>query len=449
MNSKKCELIDRITLYSKILESSDKDSFLEVCHGPEIIEKPIIAEACVDDKILNLTNQFGTFTIAPTTIISEKDYYESEWETVTNKSYNKKKHSEPIYDDFIANAETNIIAKINSKKYAKKILFDNEYTEQLCDLLVKYKLESLIAGSYGLACLHPNATYKPNDIDLYVKNIDSDKISTMDKIITTICGTKLKFIVVRTQLTVTWLLYDPKTNRLCTKIQINLLYINSWSEYFNICHSNIVCCGYEVLYDRFIYLKGRWEKLFTNKVHYFSDILNIDNRRTLDNAVVKYCERGFDCAPLYVENDVPENPLNFSGSQKNKLITSESELIVNHIIQTYVNLENIKFSNSGLSMYNDKNKVLMVDLWKLTDPLESEKHEHIRNFTNFVESIEFDSNKSDDVCPILLTYENVWFKNIKCMHKMSIKTYLTIIKNDGVSWCPLCRVHFVPDLLIE
>jgi len=79
------------------------------------------------------------------------------------------------------------------------------------------------------------------------------------------------------------------------KIQLNLFSVKSWSQVFLVYHTDLVCIGYEVLTNKFIYMKNRFENILTKQVHYFSNIFNFDSGCSLQEACLKYISRGFNC----------------------------------------------------------------------------------------------------------------------------------------------------------
>ena len=51
------------------------------------------------------------------------------------------------------------------------------------DVLKSLQLDILIGGSMGLSCVYKNANFIPNDLDIYVKNIDKNKIGLIENAI--------------------------------------------------------------------------------------------------------------------------------------------------------------------------------------------------------------------------------------------------------------------------
>lgn len=83
--------------------------------------------------------------------------------------------------------------------------------------------------------------------------------------------------------------------------------LNSWSDIFVSCHSDLVCVGYDVLRDEFLYLNGRWENILNDTpgyTHFFTNILSCDSKKTLKLAVKKYRKRGFNCDYVYITHNL-------------------------------------------------------------------------------------------------------------------------------------------------
>jgi hypothetical protein len=328
MNSGKREILDRISLYEKIKNSDDKESFLTNC-------------------------------------------------------YNLFENSHEFMRSF---------------EGSKKILFYGLYTEKLCQQIKDKNLECLIAGSSGLACLYSKCNFVPNDIDIYVKNINKEKVVALDNIIRNIIGDKYIILLVRNQITLTWLVFneiDKNSNGaqvVRCKIQLNLLNIESWSELFSTYHSNIICCGYDILDDSFVCLNDRWKKLFTNDVHYFTNILNVDNASTLDHAIKKYTNRGFECDSIHVIN---KNKIDISVSDSSGMYDCEGEFknYMDYLNFVYRDSYNVRFSYNCEHLYTESITISIMDLWKLTDQFEIKNNKEIYYFLGIPRSLD----KYDDV----------------------------------------------------
>jgi len=84
------------------------------------------------------------------------------------------------------------------------------------------------------------------------------------------------------------------------KIQLNLFRIVSWAQIFLVYHTDLVCIGYEVLTNKFIYMKGRFDNIIRKNIHYFSNIFNFDSGISLHLACDKYIRRGFSCQMIFL-----------------------------------------------------------------------------------------------------------------------------------------------------
>ena len=159
-------------------------------------------------------------------------------------------------------------------------------------------LDALIGGSIGLACVYREATFRPNDIDLYIKEINLDKLQLVEDLIYATYRFS-HIVVVRNSITMSW--YIEMDHEILT-IQANLFHINSWAEVFVTYHADLTCIGYEVKTRRFMYMNERWERTLTEPVHSFSNILSFDSLETLSIAASKYQTRGFQCSVYHPEN---------------------------------------------------------------------------------------------------------------------------------------------------
>jgi hypothetical protein len=219
--------------------------------------------------------------------------------------------------------------KLNSTTSAETKLFGfkDGYYGHLISLLKDANLDCLIAGSAGLAATFGNIEWVPNDIDLYVKNINYDTILKINNVIKksvsfyspctnhiieengsfyspctnhiieengsfySPCTTHV--IIVRKSLTINWVIFGHGQTVLVT-IQLNLLNIRSWADLFICYHTDHVCIGYEIKSNGFIYLRERWIRYLTNKFSqyprsvYYCNLFNLDTPHTLYKACLKY-----------------------------------------------------------------------------------------------------------------------------------------------------------------
>jgi hypothetical protein len=169
-------------------------------------------------------------------------------------------------------------------------------------------LHVLIGGSSPLRFLCSWAEYRPSDIDIYTKQINRDKVLLIDRAIRLAYpGTDI--VLVRTSLTLSWMIWNLKQGIIIETIQLSLMRIEtSWSELFVVIHSDFLCLAFELSELRFIYMKGRFEHCVTayqeQSTAYFCNIFNCDTKLTLERASQKYGHRGFLSEMLYIEEAV-------------------------------------------------------------------------------------------------------------------------------------------------
>ena len=241
----------------------------------------------------------------------------------------------------------NAIERLNSKKFIK--LFIEE--------LKINKIDCLIGGSYGLFCTFKYTRFDPNDIDLYLKNINRGKLLCIENILKKILPTE-KMIVWRKPLTMNWH-FENFIN-----VQINLMDINQWSEVFITYHSDLTCIGYEVLTSQFLYLENRFENILINKSHEFCNILNLDNKTNLYDAYDKYQDRGFKTLLLNedtisIQKKVKNlysiiETFSLSGAFSNPIESNKFEDFLLEILFTnYIKNNKIYYSTSVFDLYDN------------------------------------------------------------------------------------------------
>lgn len=200
-----------------------------------------------------------------------------------------------------------------------------------------HELDILIGGSTPLSVVYKKSEFYPSDMDIYIKQINHDKIIILDRIIQQTISTlkhPCQYIIIRKPLTMTWVIYHAQSHTVLHKIQLCLFYMNIWSEMFTVCHSDIVSTGYDIMAQQFVLFYPRWKRLlkcmngydiengitiestksissilsFSSRLRayrsyststnthliYFSNFLNLDTGDTLAYAGEKYHDRGFD-----------------------------------------------------------------------------------------------------------------------------------------------------------
>jgi len=191
---------------------------------------------------------------------------------------------------------------------AHTYLYSNKIIKDLCNGIKTYKLPILIAGSVAMRAMYNGKIdIIPADIDLYIKQINYNKIKVLDTIIRSIFDSLEYCIIIRSPITLNWLICNKKQNTVYQQIQLNLMNIQiSWAEYFITCHSSIVCAGYDILKNQFVYLENGWEDILQEgKTHFFTNLLNCDSKTSLLKAINKYNQRGFTCIAAHLDTINP------------------------------------------------------------------------------------------------------------------------------------------------
>jgi hypothetical protein len=192
---------------------------------------------------------------------------------------------------------------------AHAYLFSNKIIKELCCGIKTNKLPILIGGSVAMRAMYNSKVdIIPADIDLYMKRINYCKVETLNTIIRSMFDPlDYYIIIIRSPITLNWLICNKKSNMLIQQIQLNLMNIQtSWAEYFITCHSSIVCAGYDIVENKFVYLENAWEDIIEeDKTQYFTNLLNCDSKTSLLKAIDKYNQRGFKCAAVHLDTIDP------------------------------------------------------------------------------------------------------------------------------------------------
>lgn len=348
--SKKDYLIKRITLYNKVKESPT--------HGEELLKstKDLAVHTCIRQHDLAKNILFGSINT-----IDNHKY------ALSSRSLNK-----------IANSKINIFLQ-NLKTSG---------------------VDTLVAGSRALLAVYKNTFFEPGDLDLLIKNVDISDLEIVENIIKSV-WTDHHILVIRGPLVITWMIYDDH-RVFKMEIQVVILNIKSWAQYFVTNHGDMCAVGYDLQKDDFVYMSRRFETILiqTNKV-YCSDILNFDSKKSLDNAVEKYRGRGFNTEAIYVGSTIPgySEPLNNGeieqtpyghlvseaglevkgfGMLKNSVtispsrrkgvtVPSEKQVIEKIIHDKYGGIRNICFSNTVVDLFPDIETPNILDLYKIKE----------------------------------------------------------------------------------
>jgi len=188
---------------------------------------------------------------------------------------------------------------LNSYEVSLNNIFANDFVKKFTFNLQLAGIESLIGGSYVLSCVDRNRHWTPNDIDLYITNISKNKLEQIENILYQMYYID-EIYVVRLPITVTWYIKTKYGEKI--KLQINIMNITSWAEIFINAHSDLVTVGYEIMTNKIIYMKNRFENIICKKNHVFSNILNLDTICSFSNATEKYTKRGYRCVGYFMKN---------------------------------------------------------------------------------------------------------------------------------------------------
>ena len=150
-------------------------------------------------------------------------------------------------------------------------------------------LEIMIGGSSSVSAILQKG-FNPNDIDIYIKNLDDEHIKQLDTIIRELFPDCL-CLVIRKPITLTWIIIQNQ--KIIWKIQLCTMQIYEFIEVFACYHSDIVCIGFEIQKNSFICLFPRWERFMerymTNEILYFINMLNVDTFDMLMYGTKKIC----------------------------------------------------------------------------------------------------------------------------------------------------------------
>jgi len=169
----------------------------------------------------------------------------------------------------------------------------------------------MISGSTALACVIKNSTIVPHDIDLYMKDNDHNTVCQIDEAIRQTYSTEI--IITRTQYTINWFLKDAEFTNY-PNVQLVLPTVRHWSEVFSSYHCDLVCIGFLVGEEKFIYGKGRWDRFYETGVSYgTTSFIDEEYKSRVIDAVAKYRNYGFTIdmvntdAPI-VHNQIENSP---------------------------------------------------------------------------------------------------------------------------------------------
>lgn len=336
--------------------------------------------------------------------------------------YNDIKHSKHRFQfmGYLDDLKSN---KLNSAEIAIKKMYEFPKLEEVVNRLRTKNIPVLINGSIPLQAVWRDADFKPNDVDLYVMRVDRDTLKNIEQ-----CFVKVfkgyTMVVIRNVITMTWIfnkIHEHGEDNI--KIQVNLLYIEkSWSEIMVSYHSDLTAIGFDILESEFVYLKGRFDKTLTTNTHYFTDIINLDTKRSLSKAVKKYRNRGFNAEPIFIEehNSIPY--YSFSSDDNDD---SEYVDLLGYIWTSYQGVENICFATSCNELLPDTHLPRALDIKNIKDG----KYEEFSNMpSNISQTIGFVDSMTGNKETIMVECRN-------CANKYPMTWYLL---SDGYSQCGEC-----------
>jgi hypothetical protein len=322
----------------------------------------------------------------------------------------------------------------NNEQNAKLRLFNFTCYDKVIHgfkkMLLEHNFDILIGGSSLLSAvmIEPNKQFKPNDMDIYIKNITNEKIITVDEHIHKIFNPDDGFniYIVRRSITMTWWVF--KNDVFCIEIQLNLYGINSWSEVFALYHADMVCIGYDIKYDDIITYESRWltfaESYSHNSLIFMTDEYGLRNKKHISNIVSKYASRNFNI--VGISNSVDDDDDNDMSGSANTILNDDmtTKKPIDILILKYAAHDDI-FIDSNIK--NLLTKIETPKLLQMSKP----------NNSQFMDSVfDIDLCDSDNVeCPVYLCNVNLIMQNTACDHFVSMNAYI----KQKINKCPLCR----------
>jgi len=304
--------------------------------------------------------------------------------------------------------------KIRSPSEAHNLLLSHPFVGSFCKYAFHKKLPCAIIGSTPLSVIRTDANITPNDLDIVIKNVDIDKLVIVENIIKEMFPND-NFIVIRSIITVTWVIFESnESSKMIYQIQANIMNSNSWSEYLITCHSNLVTVCYDIMEQKFLCLKERFIYSITDNVHNFTNILSADSKRTLQKAINKYNNRGFQTNLVYVKK-------NKSGVVCDVILSDcDASTVGANVFMflaiKYGNIKNISYSTTVRNIYTKEDTKLAPNAIKLWELSENQYPEFYSRPGIINETIILKNRDND------------------CQHVFGIREFLTI----GSTTCPHC-----------
>lgn len=117
--------------------------------------------------------------------------------------------------------------------------------------------------------------------------------------------------------------------------------------------------------------------------------------------------------------------------------------VIKYLLSKYLHIENIFYSTSVKHLFPDTIIPSGINLWKLGK--QNEYHDFLIQPSNINLNCKNEKNCiCDNICPIEMTHHNIFVKNKYCDHKLSLRAYIY----NPINKCPLCRKNFEGNELI-
>lgn len=371
--------------------------------------------------------------------------------------------------------------RLRSPEAAKrKLLSNNPAVGPLVDAL---RLEGvgktsgvdfLLAGSTALSAVDSGFCGEARDLDFYAIELSSEKIDLFDRAVRR-AFPESKVLLFRLPLTLNWWLLKEKSFE-AVKIQLVLLEMRSWAEFWVTCHAHMVCLGYSVARDAFLTMVPRFETFrqwtqgnLTRGYRFaFSNLLNADSNASLNRAADKYGRRGYPTRVAVAERHRQADPDRSSGAispeSDGAFSQSDYETCAHSVgrqrpLVGYAGdlaglcavAEWVRFSNRP----NELAKapfVRALELASFSPRVATDKFPYDESWELGCSQVRA-SDQGDRgcrkgncrLCPVDLEHHRVWAK-LSCNHELGFSSYLKMLEDR----CPLCRkITGIRELEIE
>ena len=220
----------------------------------------------------------------------------------------KDKRDEALADFKDLKPKDGKIPILSHKEAVNKLL---NIKKNMGDLLSRLPKNLMISGSTALACVTKKNSIKPHDIDLYMNDNDHNTVCQIDDAIRKTYNTEI--ILTRTQYTINWFLKGAEQENY-PNIQLVLPPARHWSEVFSSYHCDLVCIGYIIGEERFVYARGRWDRFFEKGFSYGTpSFIDREYSQRVIDAIDKYRNYGFkiemvSTKDIIVDNQIENSP---------------------------------------------------------------------------------------------------------------------------------------------